>query len=209
MKKDFEVFLGDGSQGIKQELENARQTLAGVKWGYETAVMRALNRSAITGRSEIVKATRRKYTVKAKPVRQAIRLEEKATYESLETMLTVRSTRLALEHFKFTPKSDTTGGARKPVKVAVKRGVAPKPIKNAFVHKGRILQRTGTTSTPLIDMTGPSAPSMVGNASVTSEIETAMRAMFLKRLDHEIVEVLRSGALANHWQKGGKIHGRD
>lgn len=206
MRKDFEVFLGDGSKGIKQELEKARQTLAGVKWGYETAVMRALNRSAITGRSEIVKSTRKGYTVKAKPIRNAIKIEEKATVDSLETMLTVRSTRIALSNFKFTPKTDTTGNARKPVKVAVKRGGAPKPIKNAFVYKGRILQRTDTTSTPLIDMTGPSAPSMVGNAAVSAEVETAMRSTFLKRLDHEVLEVLRSGVKGKN---GGMIHGRD
>lgn len=206
MRKEFEVFLGDGSKGIRSELEKASSLLSGVKFGYETAVMRSLNRSAITGRSEMVKATRKRYTVKAKPVREAIRIEEKATVDSLETILRVRSRRIAVEQFKFTPKTDTTGNTRKPVRVAVIKGRSPKALKNAFVFKGRIYQRTDTTSTPLVTKTGPSAPSMVGSATVSDSVHESMKTTFLKRLDHEVREVLRSGV---NGRNGGKIHGRE
>ncbi len=205
MSKKFEVFLGDGSKGIRSELEKAASLLSGVKVGYETAVMRSLNRSAITGRSEIVKATRKRYTVKAKPVRESIRIEEKATIDSLETILCVRSRRIAIEQFKFTPKTDTTGNTRKPVRVAVIKGRSPKALKNAFVYKGRIYQRTGTTSTPLVTKTGPSVPSMVASTAVSDDVHESMKTMFLKRLDHEVREVLRSSV---NGRNGGKIHGR-
>ena len=202
MSKDFEIFLGDGSKGIQDGLKTAQSLLAGVKAGYPTAVMRALNRAAITGRSGAVKSIRKIYTVKSSAMKSAFTIE-KASTKSLEAAVSIKGKKIALQHFKFSPKSDTTGNARKPVRVSVLRGGGMKPIRNAFVFKGRILQRTETTSTPLRDVEGPSAPSMVSNPDIVISTEKVMQETFLKRLEHETIELLRSGAKGKN---GGKMH---
>lgn len=207
--KGFEVVFGDGDQRVQTALNGIRGLLRDVEAGYEAAVMRALNRSVVTGRVAVVKEVRKVYTVKAKTVREHFKIK-KAKVRDLEAVLSAQGHPLPIYGFKFTPKSDTTGNTRKRVRVAVRNDGGLKPLGATFVWRGLVLHREGTESLPVHLIYGPSVPSMAGNTSVAEMSQKTMREAFLKRLDHEVKEVLREAEEnCGHptGRNGGMIHG--
>lgn len=203
--KGFEVVFGDGNRNIQTALKGVEATLRGIRAGYQAAVMRSLNRAVVTGRSAVVKGVRKEYTVKAKTVRDHYKIE-RATVDDLEAVLSSKGDRLPIHGFKYSPKSDTTGNARKRVRVAVRNDGGLKPLGATFVWRGLVLHREGPESLPVNLVYGPSVPSMSGNSEVVEFARKTMEEAFLRRLDHEVKEVLRSGARGRN---GGMIHGRD
>lgn len=205
MTKAIEVFLGDGSKSAQKKLAAVRESLAGIKLGYEAAVNRSLNRGARSGVSSAVKSIRQEYTAKAKTIRSHFSVE-KSKMDTLEAVVSAKGKQLPLSAFRFRPKTDTTGNARKTVRVAVKNGGGLKPLGATFVWKGRLLHRDTSKSLPLRDLKGPSIPQMAGNRDVVADVEKTMLETFLKRLDHEVENIMAQGVKGKN---GGKIHGRD
>ena len=202
-KKGIEVFLGDGSRSIQKELSKAKLMLQGVGMGYETAVNRALNRGAVSGRAAAVQSIRKEYTAKAKTIRSHFTLE-KSKVDTLEAVVSASGRQLPLSSFKYRPKTDTTGKARKRVRVAVKNNGGLKPLGATFVYQDRLLRRDTAKSLPVRELYGLSIPQMAGNEGVVEQIQKAMQETFLKRLDHEVADVLDRGVRGRN---GGKIHG--
>ncbi len=191
MSKGLSVSLLSGSGSAKNALDKAKTLLSGVKAGYETGVSRSLNRAVISSRASVTRTVRDRYTPKAKYVKRSLYLK-KANPKNLEAAVEVRGSSLPLRAFNYRPKSDTTGNARKTVRVEVKKG-GLKPLGASFVWKGLVLHRRGKSSLPVDTVYGPSVPSMAGNEDVSSVIEETMRESFLKNLEHETREILRSG----------------
>lgn len=192
MKKSLEVVFGDGKHSIQAQLNGARGLLADIRGGYEAAVSRALNRSLASGRAAAVSAIRQEYAIKASKVRKRFSLE-RATRQSLEGVLSAKGPNLPLSDFKFKPKEDTTGNARKPVRVSVKNKGGLKRLGDSFVWKGLILKRVGTASLPVTAPKGPAVPILAGNPAVEQSVEAVMTTVFSERLDHEVTEIMRSG----------------
>ncbi len=67
-----------------------------------------------------------------------------------------------------------------------------------------ILQREGQQSTPLIKPRGPAVPFLANRDSVIDSVQSGMGETFLRRLDHEVGQILRAGLKGRN---GGKIHG--
>lgn len=202
MSNPLNISVLSGSKSAAVKLNSARNALSGIKGGFPTAVMRALNRASQHGRTDAVKAIRNEYTVKAGALRKSFAIK-KATRKDLETTLGAKGSRLPLSEYRFTPKQDTTGNARKPVRAAIQnRGL--QPVGSAFVWKGMILQREGTRSTPLIKPRGPAVPFLANRDTVIENVQAGMSDTFLRRLDHEVGQVLKTGMKGRN---GGKIHG--
>ncbi len=202
MSKPLSISVLSGSKSAAARLDAARNALSGIKGGFPTAVMRSLNRASQTGRSKAVKAIRQEYTVRARDLRQSFSIK-RATRKDLQTELSAKGSRLPLTSYKFAPKEDTTGNARKPVRVAIqKRGM--QPVGSAFVWRGVILQRLGKSSLPVAQPLGPAVPFLANRDTVIESVEGDMGDTFLRRLDHEVGQILRAGLKGKN---GGKIHG--
>lgn len=192
MSKPLEVIVSDGQGRNKNALEKAAKLLSEVPNGYEAAVSRSMNRAATAGRSAAVSTIRQEYTIKASTVRRNFTIH-KATRSDLEALVTSNGPRIPLVNYKTRPKTDTTGNARKPVRVAVKARGGLKPLGKSFVYRGKILQRLDTSSLPVQEVYGPAIPVLSGNNEVVDNVEKTMQETFLKRLDHETGYLLGGG----------------
>lgn len=191
MSKPLEVIVSDGQGRNKNALEKAAKLLSEVPNGYEAAVSRSMNRAATAGRSAAVSTIRQEYT-KASTVRRNFTIH-KATRSDLEALVTSKGPRIPLVNYKTRPKTDTTGNARKPVRVAVKARGGLKPLGKSFVYRGKILQRLDTSSLPVQEVYGPAIPVLSGNNEVVDNVEKTMQETCLKRLDHETGYLLGGG----------------
>lgn len=169
-------------------IEKAQKYLAGVPKGFETAMMRSLNRALQEGRTAAVRETTKQYTIKARDVRPTFKMQ-RASRADLSASLESNGGRLPLSTFTHRPTTDTTGANRKQVRVGVKKG-GLKPLGQAFVHNGRILQRLGRTSYPVQQKFGPSIPSMLDNDEVVDKVVETMGKSVEKRLEHEVGRIL-------------------
>ena len=193
MSKPLEVIVSDGQGRNKNALEKAAKLLSEVPNGYEAAVSRSMNRAATAGRSAAVSTIRQEYTIKASTVRRNFTIH-KATRSDLEALVTSKGPRIPFGKLQeLRPKTDTTGNARKPVRVAVKARGGLKPLGKSFVYRGKILQRLDTSSLPVQEVYGPAIPVLSGNNEVVDNVEKTMQETFLKRLDHETGYLLGGG----------------
>lgn len=202
MSKPLEVIVSDGQGRNKNALEKAAKLLSEVPNGYEAAVSRSMNRAATAGRSAAVSTIRQEYTIKASTVRRNFTIH-KATRSDLEALVTSKGPRIPLVNYKTRPKTDTTGNARKPVRVAVKARGGLKPLGKSFVYRGKILQRLDTSSLPVQEVYGPAIPVLSGNNEVVDNVEKTMQETFLKRLDHETGYLLGGGTTNKYTKHKG------
>jgi hypothetical protein len=186
--KKLEVLIGDGRSEVSSLLENIREDLRWIPKGYETAVVRALNRAANSGRTAAVATIRQEYAIKDSTVRRNFTIV-KAGNGNLEAMVVAKGKMLPLVQYKVTPKTDTTGGARKQVRVAVKN-TGLKRLGKSFVYKGRVLQRLGTAGLPVKEVYGPAIPMLANNNAVVENVNKQMLEVFKTRLEHEADYVL-------------------
>lgn len=182
MSKPFEVIISDGQSEL--QLNRIAQALENIPKGYEKAVSRAMNRAALSGRAAAVSTIRNEYTLKASTIRRHFTIE-KASVGSLEALVIGKGKMLPLVQYKTRPKTDTTGNARKPVRVQVKQNGGAKRLGSSFVFKGKILQRLGTKSLPVKEAYGPAIPLIASNDEISSNVQKVMQETFAERIDHE------------------------
>ena len=182
MSKPFEVIISDGQSEL--QLNRIAQALKNIPKGYEKAVSRAMNRAALSGRAAAVSTIRNEYTLKASTIRRHFTIE-KASVRSLEALVIGKGNMLPLVQYKTRPKTDTTGNARKPVRVQVKQNGGAKRLGSSFVFKGKILQRLGTKSLPVKEAYGPAIPLIASNDEISSNVQKVMQETFAERIDHE------------------------
>lgn len=200
MKQVFEV------KASAEGLERALLRLKGVRGGIEKATARAVNRSLAAGRTELTRAVRENYTIRARDVRDTISLK-KATASDLGGAVKTEGQRLSLRLFKHTPANgETTGAARRQVRVTVKKGGGG-PLATGFLWDGgwgtgksAVFLRLGQKIRPtkgyhkgkgyevhkLQKAIGPAVPQMAKSDAVRERVQTCLETTFAKRLDHEV-----------------------
>lgn len=183
-------------------VERTKKLLSEVPGGVETALMRALNRAAQSGKAQAVREVRARYTARAGDIRKTLKTR-KATRTHLDAEIVSRGSPLNLAAFKHTPRTDTTGAARKRVRVAVERRGGLNPLGNSFVFNGQIFSRNGKfikakrghhkgkRVEQIEKEVGLSAPEMIGNPDVVEAIEEKTQEAVVKRLDHEVNRILK------------------
>lgn len=176
----------DDSQKRRSEL-----LLAGIRNGASKAASRAINRAILTARSESINKAREEYTVKAKDVRETLKIS-KATPRRPIAVISSLGAPLPLSSFQVSPKT-VNGKRRSAIRVSVKKG-GRQSFDRAFIARpsGQIdvYERAGKKRLPIRKLFGPSVPQMVGNPKVISHIADKAREMMDKRLDHEIGRLL-------------------
>lgn len=169
-------------------VEKAERLLAGIPGGVQKAMYRSLNRALMEGRTAATRATTKRYTLKAKDVRSTFKMH-KANSNTLDAALVSTGANLPLSRYAHKPGTDTTGRNRKQVKVAVKKG-ALKPLGQAFIWQGKVMQRLGKTPLPIQQKYAPSVPSILDNMETVDAVQNTMEAAVEKRLEHETMRIL-------------------
>ena len=172
----------------EKALQKAERALETIPGGMELALMRAYNRALTEGRTAGTRAVRAHYTLKARDVRETF-VMHKAKRSSLEAELTSTGRHLPLSMYAHRPGRDTTGKNRQPVRVGVKKG-GLKPLGQAFIHQGRVMQRLGASRLPVEHKYGPAVPLLVGNDEVAQTVVDTLSNAVDKRLSHETRRLL-------------------
>ena len=161
-------------------------------------IARALNRSAESARTNVVRQAREAYFVKSADVRGTITIQ-KATTDRLWVIVKSRGTRRPLSAFNVKPGRPIPKKPPAVLRVAVMRS-GLKGLPGAFLARGRasgklhVLTRVSSKRYPIRIRYGPSVPEMIGSnlskGVYRSHVERQAEEIFVKRLDHEINRVL-------------------
>ncbi|MBW1712587.1 MAG: phage tail protein [Deltaproteobacteria bacterium] len=159
----------------------------------------ALNDTAKKTRTEVRKAVRTRYNVKAGRLNKALSTV-KAKPQSLEAKVVARSQVIGLIHFGARPSRPAAEGARRPkkgVSFTVTRQAGRSMIPGSFVarmksgHLG-VYVRKGRARLPIQEKFGPAVPSMVGHEDVISQvaprIDAILEANVRRRLNLALVK---------------------
>lgn len=177
-----EAFITLDEKALKQ----AKALLKEMPNATPKAVVRAMNRTIQSVRTEASRQVRASYTVKANDFKQHVKIK-KATPKDLEAQFSGTSLKqtMSLSHFKIQPRTDTTGNKRRPVKVTIKKG-SPFKVEKGFVWNGNVYQREGRDRLPIKVMSGPTVPRMLNNDEIIQKLRVKAQETFIKRLEHEI-----------------------
>ena len=171
-----------------EQIEKAMQMLEGIPGGAEKALSLAINRTLDSAKTEAVRAVSDEYTIKQKNVRPTLRVK-KSNASTLEAEIISEGSNINLMEFKVSPRTDTTGNKRKPIRVQVKKGGGD-TLTRAFVWNGNVFEREGNTRLPISRLFGPAAPVMLNNEQVVERVQKKAVETVEKRLDHEVGRLL-------------------
>lgn len=177
-----------------EQIEKAAKALTGFEKHLPKVTANAVNRSAQSARSELVRSAREEYEVKAGDVRGTIRITSATTSEPTAIVVS-RGSPVPLARFSVRPKT-VNGSRRTPIRVSVKKGSAVSLDRGFIYRTGKgvnVFERVGTPRLPIKKLYGPSVPQMLNNDKVASAVVEKAQEVLEKRLDHEISRVLKGG----------------
>lgn len=186
-----------------EQIDRAVRLLKHLPGAAQKAMARAMNRALEGARTTAVKMARRRYNVNSAAIKATIKLR-RATPAQLSAEVLSVGRKLNLFAFGTTPNRAGTGGrlpgvgaTRPPLRVAVLRGKRPGPIGGAFVApvggKLVVARRKGKARMPILKLSGPAIPQMIGVESVIAEVERVALKRLDARLAHEIDRALEGG----------------
>lgn len=152
----------------------------------EQAAKNALNRTIGSVRKEISVNIRKNYEIKAKDIKNALRLRH-ATGTSLTAEVKSYGSPRILQVFRVTMYKPSKKGYTKPPRARVLKTSSMKIVKGMFVNKkGYLSQRTTRKRYPLRTPYGPSIPQMMESEKVIDVIKIKAQDTLNKRFLHEI-----------------------
>lgn len=178
-----------GIKATQADIEKGRKYLVGIPDGAERALLNAFNRALVSGKAAGVKSVRKEYAIRADAVRKSFKMH-KASRSDLTAELVSSGENLPLSRFHYKPTSDTTGNRRKQVRVEVKK-TGLKPLGQAFVWKGKVMQRLGKERLPIRQPYAIAVPVMLAHENVVDDVQTALIDTTRKRLKHEVYRLLQ------------------
>ena len=184
MSREF-VSLG------KDQIDHAKRMLVGFEDQIPKAASRAINRALENARSNFVKDVRESYHLKARDVRDTIKIT-RARHNDLVGEVKSTGSPLPLSSFKVRP-STVNGRRRIPLRVSVRKGQVSELDRafNARVGGGvKVFERVGKSRLPIKKLYGPSVPQALGNDQIVNEVAKKARETLNDRLDHEINRIL-------------------
>ena len=203
-----------------ENIERVRKMLAGVPKGADRAIANALNKSARTAVTGVIKGLRKNYTINSKHIRKNGFIIRRASAGNLEARITVRGKVLGLNNYYMTPKE--------PVKeipfARVKKGGGGK-FKGGFVARmksghvgifermqegtrGRIhkymqgekprAKKRGTGQTKgragLHEFTGPSVAKIAKNEEIHAAMTLDVQKTYAEEIEKQITKILNKNA---------------
>lgn len=186
----IDIKIGIGGD----KLQEVKDMLRHIQGGAQRATARAMNRTITGVRSTITSSVVELYEIKARDVRDTIRIE-KATPDKLSARLISAGPVIGLQHFKYTPRSAARNRPRFGIRVRVRKDSSMDPFKGAFMADSieGIYHRTSRDRLPIERLYGPAVPSMVKTAVDEQDIQDQAGDRFIKELDHEAGYLLTKG----------------
>ena len=170
-----------------EQIEKAVKMLTGVPGGAEKALSLSLNRALDSAKTEAVRAVAEEYTVKQKIIRPTMRVKKSSTSNLEAEITSVGGSLNLLANFKVSPRTDTTGNKRQPIRVEIrKKGT----LTRSFVHKNHVWSRIGKERLPIRPLYGPAVPVMLNNEQIVDRVTDKAIETVDKRIDHEISRIL-------------------
>ncbi len=190
--------------------EKACKMLAGIPGGANKAIARAINKSARTAVTGVIKGIKKNYTVQSKKARAYGTYIRKAKPSNLQATINIHSGLFALSYFKYSPKNPE----RAMPFAQVKKGGGGSFKNNAFVarmptghigiferHKSKSMKgkgprakKRGTGRTKGIrsihEFYGPSVAYMAKNPKIHADMNLSVRDTFNTNLEMEISKIL-------------------
>ena len=170
----------------KRQLDEVQRVLRAIPRGWQTAASRAINKTATTLKSKIVKKIHEYMPIKQKDIRQQVKLK-KATRGFLEAVIRIMGGRTPLIKF----------GARETAKgVTYKLQGKKHRLAHAFIktmpsgHTG-VFERTGLTRLPVKERFGPSV--LTAYLKHDMKIRVSAADLLQKNLDMQIRLLLERG----------------
>lgn len=179
---------------IRLDLGQASRPLAYLRTAKPAAVVRALNRSAGSGRTLLVREVARNLALKSSTVRDQITIE-KATSRNVVSRIAVKGTRIPLIQFNARGPEPSRGRGRG-VTARLPGGAGRYP--HAFIttvgiggHRG-VFERKGKSRLPIRELLGPSLPHVF--IKYTPLAKDRMQEQFLKEITHEFRYAVQQAA---------------
>lgn len=171
----------------KASLQNVEKRLGDISAKAPTVIARALNRTAITARKDLVAGVRKSYTVKYGAVKSNMRII-KATPGNLEAI--IRSSGSPLHIPKFS-HSKAKSGAKAGIKQGGMKQIHVNGNKAWGGVNGLIWARTGKDRLPIKALMSNSVPKMVekvfeGNSGVGEALKPKIEDRLHKEIERQI-----------------------
>lgn len=170
----------------------AQRTLKRASSLVQRASFAAMGRAMSHAKTVLGKEIRSEYSIKARRARSAITAKRVKTSGSTQAEILVRGGNLLASEFSLRPKTDTTGGRRKAVRLGIRKGGVQR-VDRGFVSRGVLLRRKGFSSYPIEPVFGPSVPGMAANEHVVDAVQSDFKETYERRLEHEISRLMNKG----------------
>ena len=173
------------------QLEQIEKVLVEFPEKIPKSVAHAINCSLEMTKTEQLRQSTAKYTVKRNKLSENIKLF-RANSGNLRGKIYSSGNVIGLDHYKLTPKK--RGKRKQTVNAVVKKGEGG-TLPNAFIayNDGRLgaFVRTSSARLPIKRLKGPSAPQMLGEMSILEHLQGFVEEKFNMRFEHEIERLLK------------------
>ena len=184
-----------GIEISSETMERVQTLLAKIRKGAERAYSNAINRGLSRIKSTAWKEVKQVYTVQNSALNAATNTRvQKASTGNLAGYVSFSGCKIPLYKFKVTPKQP---GSKKLVHASVKKGGGA-TFESAFIaamksgHIG-MFEREGRKRLPVSEFMGLSAAQMVGEQTVSEQLQQEAQRLVEERLEHEIDRLLNLG----------------
>ncbi|MBQ4490889.1 MAG: phage tail protein [Pyramidobacter sp.] len=191
----------------QKKADEALRFLQGAPKKARVALVRALNASAMSARTEIVRSARERFNVQSSRVRSTIHVfKASAATDAPSAQVSSKDTRQPLTRFKFSPKGPKSwigvpNTRRGPVvSVSVKHGRSTK-FRHSFLarfrsgHLGLVYRARGKFTRngrpKLEENYGPAVPQMIGGPSGAEAVADAAVKKFDAELERQVDLMLK------------------
>lgn len=147
----------------QQMLNDVVQKLGKLKGQAPVAISRALNKTAVTAREDLVKQAQNVYTIKTGGFKKGMTIK-RASYRNLEAI--IRSKGRPTDIIKFNhdfPKSGSGGRQEVIAGKGLQTIIGPRKIKAFKGPHGQMFQRQTKNRLPIKKLMSNSVPKMIGN----------------------------------------------
>lgn len=182
------------------QVEDYLKLLSGITNGYERAASRSINKAVTKTRTGISKAIRQVVTLKAKPVKDAIKVK-KASISDLSGRVTVKGKGIPLIQYR----AKFLKASRRGVNYQVFKSGGKKNLRHAFIammpsgHIGVFVREKQTAGPgfagrlPIRELFGPSIPSVLAETpGVLEDVEEASADILIEEMERQVDLLLQT-----------------
>ena len=172
-------------------LERANSALKHINGAFPRAISSTVNRVLEGMRTDVIAGTKSRYFVKPSDIRKTITLKKTSSGNLSGTMIS-KGSRKSLADYRLIPKAPKKG--MRGLQGAVKQDGMKNISEGFLVKRGgkyKPYLRTGLGKWSIQSIISPAIPQIIKNDETVKIMEENASERFEKRLDHEVMRILR------------------